>query len=268
MIIKYDRERLSHIANDISALTNISISILDTEYNILTNSLPEHNYCSLLQTISGESMLCNQCDRQLLESCRISKARENHICRAGLYDCAMPIIKHDVVVAYVLMGQIRSVNSPDVPAYVPNADAQMLTHLNVLYSHLPFLSKKRLDALYDLLPHILFSGAINIVYDPFFNEITQYINENLQIPMSINHLCARFHLSKNMLYEIFRKNLDTTVNEYIIEQRLKLACELLFTSSLPVCKIAENAGFYNYPYFCRLFKSRCRLTPSEYRKHI
>jgi|GEM_PF-5885560 len=39
---------------------------------------------------------------KILNRCRISKKLESHICRAGLYDSAMPIIKDDNVVGFVV----------------------------------------------------------------------------------------------------------------------------------------------------------------------
>ena len=166
MIIKYDTELLRRIIKNIFELTGISISVLDTEYNVLTRSLRSNDYCSFLQTVEQERLYCRKCDQKILKKCRLSKKIEKHICRVGLYDAAIPIIKHDAVVAFALMGRVRSSNSPAFPKYLPEIDSESIKKLKALYDELPFIAEERLLALYDLLAFIIFDNAIQIVYDP------------------------------------------------------------------------------------------------------
>ncbi len=266
MFIKYNVEELSRIVRDISALTGISISVLDTEYIVLTNCSPDNSYCALLQRVKGELGFCRECDEKILMRCKDSKSLESHICRASLYDCSMPVIKNGVVAAYVIMGRIRSISSPVTDVYLPECDEETAKELKRLYKKVPYLEENRLAALYDLLPSILFNSAIELVYDTFFNEITEYIDRNLQEELGISRLCAIFHTSKNTLYEVFKENAHTTVNEYVTVTRIKRAAELLTSTDEPVYKIAEQVGIDNYTYFCRLFKRRTGFTPNEYRK--
>ena len=266
MIIKYNMEQLTRIIDDIFSLTGISIEILDTNYNSITTSAHKQKYCSLLQTIEPEKKYCSQCDIKILNRCRSSKKLECHICRAGLYDSAMPIMKDDTIVGFVIMGQVRSIGSPALPKYLPNTDSQILKQLNVFYGQIPFISKNRLEALYDLLPCILFDNAIEIVYDSFVSEAVKFIDANLQENLSIERLCSKFYVSKNHLYEAFRNTLGNTVTGYINERRIHMAKRLLKQSNDTVCKIGEKVGIDNYTYFCKLFKKLSGVTPTEYRR--
>ena len=268
MLIKYNKEQLKRIIEDIFLLTGISIAILDTEHNPITTTMQKQEYCRLLQKTKGEANLCRECDKKILEKCASSKKLERHICRAGLYDCAMPIIKYDTIIAYVLMGQIRSSNSPDELKYIPNATPQAIAKLKKHYKQTPFMTENQLQGLYDLLPHILFNDAIEIVYDPFVNEAINYIEENLERKISVEHLCNKFHVSKNYLYEAFKANLSNTVTGYINEARIRRAKELLEQTNLSVYQIAEKTGVENYTYFCKLFKKLSGTTPTEYRKNL
>lgn len=267
MIIKYDIEQLSRIIKNIFELTGISISVLDTEYNSLTKSLRNNDYCSFLQSIKQERLYCRQCDYEILEKCRLSKKLEKHVCRAGLYDAAIPIIKHDTVVGFALMGRVRSSNSPTFPKYIPEIDAESIKKLNALYDELPFIAEERLVALYDLLAFIVFCNAIQIIYDPLTTEIADFINGNFHKNLTVNYLCSRFHISKNRLYRSFSDNFGNTVNMYVTECRLKKAKELLRESDDSIYKISQTVGIYNYTYFCRLFKKIIGITPTEYRKN-
>ena len=265
MVIQYNAEQLSSIIDDIFVLTGISISILDTNRREVATSKKKLEYCSLLQSIAGEQQRCSQCDKMILDRCLSTKTLEHHICRAGLYDSAMPIIKDDAIVGFVIMGQVRSVESPATVQYMPRTDAQTLEQLKRFYANAPFLSKELLDALYDLLPRILFDRAIRIVYDPLISEIVNFIDVHLQESLSIERLCAKFYISKNHLYEAFRINLGNTVTGYINEQRIFLAKELLRQSDKPMNKIAEQIGINNYTYFFKLFKKLTGITHTEYR---
>ena len=265
MVIEYNIEYINRIIEDISVLTGISINLLDTDYNIITTCSKTQKYCDTLQSIDNGKMYCAQCDRKILDKCRQSKKMEYHICKSGLYDSAIPLIKDDIIAGFLIMGQIRSSRSPSLPKKLPHADANTLEKLSVLYNDIPILSKNRLNALYDLLPYILFDNAIQIVHDPFICNISDYIDANLHNNLSINHLCAKFYISKNRLYEAFQNNLNSTVTEYINERRIYHAKILLTNTNEPVFKIAEAVGIYNYTYFCKLFKKLCNITPTQYR---
>lgn len=268
MIISYDKERLTRIIDDIFNLTGISISVLDTEMNCLANSSPDMNYCKLLQSIEGEQPKCAECDRKILERCRVTKKLERHICRAGLYDSAMPIIKHDTIVGFVIMGQVRSDASTLTDPAVVTTDKNNEKALKEAYLKVPFLSEKQLSRLYDLLPYILFDSAINTVHDDLINEAVKFIDADLSNKLTVQELCKKLHVSKNRLYTAFDKYLDTTITEYVNTKRIQKAKILLKATDDPIYKIAENVGINNYTYFCKLFKKFCGMTPKEYKKKM
>lgn len=266
MIVKYDIDRLKRIIKNIFDLTGISISVLDTERKVLARCLRDDDYCFFIQKIEAEYLRCYECDMKILEKCHTSKNLEKHICHAGLYDAAMPIIKNNTIVGYVIMGRIRSANSPPFLQPSQAIDAEAAMRLKQYYDDLPFISEERLDALYDLLSFVLFDTAIHILYDPLLIELVDYIDANICTALSIGYLCTKFHISKNRLYKTFNENLGKTVNTYITERRITLAKTLLLKTDSPVYQIAENAGIDNDAYFCKLFKRHCGITPTEYRK--
>ena len=266
MHINYNTEQLNHIIKNLFVFTGISINILDTDYNPVAINTEGQKYCLLLQTSEIEKKHCTECDKKILERCRATKKLESHICRAGLYDSAIPIMKYNTIVGFVIMGQVRSENSPVLSQYHPNIDSQSLKQLNQFYKKTPFISKKRLESFYNLLPHILFDSAIEIMYDSFVNEIIDFIDANLHEELNINQLCKKFYVSKNRLYKAFHNSLGNTITGYINEQRIKRAKEFLKQSNEAVYKIGGKVGIDNYTYFCKLFKKIVGVTPTEYRK--
>lgn len=265
MIIQYNTAQLRRLIENLFDLVGVSLSVLDTDYRILTHCSRKDDFCSLLQRTGDAAENCRNCDMAILKKCSRSKKLEGHICAAGLYDCAMPIIKYDTIVGFVIMGRIRSAKSPLVPGNIPEMDPETRNGLMQKYEKIPIMTQKQLTALYDLLPSILFDSAIRIVYDPLANKLAQYIEANLRDDLSVSSLCDRFHISANRLYNTFRKNFDRTVSDYITDQRLKRAKEMLTDSDEPVYIIAESVGISNYTYFCKLFKKRSGCTPVQFR---
>ncbi|MBE6808953.1 MAG: helix-turn-helix transcriptional regulator [Ruminococcaceae bacterium] len=137
--------------------------------------------------------------------------------------------------------------------------------LDALYQKLPYFTEKQINCLSDLLPRILFQNAIEIENDSFITEITDYIEQNLNNELTVELLCSKFFISKNRLYEAFHSHFNSTVNEYITDRRMVKAKELLKNTKEPIYKIAEDVGIENYTYFCKLFKRKTGLTPTEYR---
>ena len=67
-------------------------------------------------------------------------------------------------------------------------------------------------------------------------------------------------------HEIFKEYFDATPAEYIKECRVEKACELLRSTRLPVCEIAEICGIPDYNYFSKIFKRKLGISPREFRK--
>ena len=259
MRIKYNTEMLQHIITDLSELTAINMAFLDNNFNYIVLPCDRNDYCSALQKYNLIERPCHCSDTDLLNKCKKSRKTESHICHAGLCDSAMPIIKNDIIVGYIIFGRIRTASSPQKQNYSFNEE------LNTLYNKLPFFTDNQINSLLDLLPRILFQNAIEIENDSFITEITEYIKNNIKGNLDIGSLCSKYFISKNRLYSAFRNYCNCTVNEYITDCRIARAKELLTTTAEPVYKIAEEIGVENYTYFCKLFKRKTGVTPIEYR---
>ena len=93
----------------------------------------------------------------------------------------------------------------------------------------------------------------------------QYIHENYKHGLSLNEIASHIGVSKSTALHLFQRFLHTTPVNYLIEYRLQAASWLLKNTNKKVKTIAYESGFHNVDYFCRLFKNRYHVTPSEYR---
>ncbi len=93
----------------------------------------------------------------------------------------------------------------------------------------------------------------------------QYIHSNYAHALSLDDIAGHAMVSKSTALNLFRKYLHTTPIDYLISYRLKQAALLLSKTEKKVYTISSETGFNNVDYFCRLFKKRYHLTPTQYR---
>ncbi len=103
--------------------------------------------------------------------------------------------------------------------------------------------------------------------DTKFTKILKYIDEHYDENISLNDLSVSFHYNSNYICELFKKNLSKTFSEYLVDLRMKKACELLVTTDDTIMNIASQVGYGDYSYFSKIFKKHCGTTPLKYRKN-
>lgn len=259
MKINYDKEKLEQVISTLFILTGISIAVLDTEYNILCRSAKQNDFCACVQSNKIGKVRCRGSDEKLLRRCKESRAFESHICHAGLYDAVFPIIKNDVIVGYVIMGRVRSKESPQT------VRGNVGVRFKKMYDELPYFDDLQIDSIKTLIEKIIFESAITVEFDETIEKIGAFLNDNLTTDYTVNTLCKMFCVSKNYLYDGFLRIFGTTVNEYVINLRIERAKQLLLQTTDPVYQVGQSVGIDNYTYFCKLFKKRTGLTPKTYR---
>lgn len=70
------------------------------------------------------------------------------------------------------------------------------------------------------------------------------------------------------LCRLFKKYLNTTPTNFVNEQRLNYATNLLLHSDMDITNICLESGFSNLSHFYHAFKRKFNTTPAEYRKQF
>lgn len=99
----------------------------------------------------------------------------------------------------------------------------------------------------------------------YISAVRRMIDSDPSGRHSVASLAADVHLNPSYLSTLFRKVTGTTLGEYSLGRRLEYASRLLEAGE-SVMAAAEKAGFCDVYYFSRIFTSRMRMTPSEYKK--
>lgn len=260
MQVHYDIEKLNMIARDLYELLHLSVLIVDRDGNRIVKCHNPCDFCSVVQKCyPSVKCRCHESDERLVTKCRESGKFCMHICHMNLCDVALPIVKDGIQVAYVMLGRMH-VSACD--GTVPVDDPELCR----LYEELPTFSDRELESLTSLMSIILFGGAITTVESGTIDAIRSYIESNLSSDLSVGALCKRFFISKNTLYRLFRDECGMTPGEFASLCRINEAKRLLCETSLTAFAIGGELGFESYSYFCRFFKQRVGVTPTEFRR--
>ena len=95
---------------------------------------------------------------------------------------------------------------------------------------------------------------------------TNYIRQHIQENISLSDLAGRVYLNEQYLMRIFKKATGMSILEFITDERMHLARELLTDTDYPINRVADTVGYNNYSYFTRIFKRSTGMTPQGYRQ--
>ncbi len=105
--------------------------------------------------------------------------------------------------------------------------------------------------------------------DELVHQCISYIQSHLSSPeLSVNQLGDHFYMNRVYLNRLFKQVQGISIGQYIINERMKLAAQLLKKPSLTLNSISEGVGYSSYPCFISTFKKFYGCTPSQYRKKI
>lgn len=127
--------------------------------------------------------------------------------------------------------------------------------------------------LYFLQNHNL--QAVNISYtqlseqvDSLINKVILFLNENYKSRIDLKMLCEQFFISKATLCSRFKKRMNCSIMDYLLQLRLGKARSMLFNTNQSIENIAERCGFSSTNYFRSIFKEIVGIAPLHYRKHM
>lgn len=97
-----------------------------------------------------------------------------------------------------------------------------------------------------------------------FEELIDYIKANLDQPLNLTLLAYQSHYSRRALQYAFRDRLRCTATQWIRNQRLDLAQQLLLSAQPgdTVTRIAQACGYRSLSLFSIEFQQRFHLKPS------
>jgi len=135
-------------------------------------------------------------------------------------------------------------------------------------------SRLRLDASMNALERVLIAAddlnplqAVSGI-DARIRKALEQIGERLREPLRIEDLSRAVGLSRSRFSMLFAREVKLSPQAYIELARLGRAAQLLETSSWPIARIADEAGFSNAFYLSTRFRRHYGMSPSIYRDKV
>lgn len=98
------------------------------------------------------------------------------------------------------------------------------------------------------------------------DKIKKYIHDNLNQPLNLSTIAAIVNYNETYVSRIFRQNTGLKLFDYIFQERITKAKQLLTTTNESINAIATITGFDSIHYFSYAFKKAIGISPSEYRR--
>ncbi|MFF2089559.1 AraC family transcriptional regulator [Paenibacillus sp. NPDC058174] len=96
-------------------------------------------------------------------------------------------------------------------------------------------------------------------------RVLSWVDTHYRDKFVLEKLADDLHLSSYYLSHSFSDKTGSSLTQYISSRRIKEACLLLETTTKSVGAIADEVGFQQVSYFCRVFKGMLGVTPKRYR---
>ncbi len=93
----------------------------------------------------------------------------------------------------------------------------------------------------------------------------EYISDHLHYQITLEELAKRCNLTTQYLSSLFRKETGATLTEYILNEKLETAKQMLTYSELTLAEISQCLGFCSHSHFTGHFRKSYDMTPREYR---
>lgn len=96
-------------------------------------------------------------------------------------------------------------------------------------------------------------------------QAIQFIADRSHEAIGIDDVAAHVGRSRSFITRRFRAETGSSINEFIIEEKLRDAKRYLRYTDMPLGKIAGALAFSSQAYFQTVFKRETGMTPGEYR---
>lgn len=88
---------------------------------------------------------------------------------------------------------------------------------------------------------------------------------NYSDKVTVSQIAHYIGLDRSYLSSIFKKYLDTSIQEYLIQYRINKACDLFYNKELNISDISRSVGYDDPLLFSKIFKKYKGISPKKYR---
>lgn len=100
------------------------------------------------------------------------------------------------------------------------------------------------------------------------DDAIQYLKEHATESILLKDIAKKYYFSVSYFNRLFKTHTGVTFNEFIQQERIRIATKLLQNTDLAIDVICEKAGYTDIKFFYSLFLKNIGLSPAQYRKHL
>jgi AraC family transcriptional regulator len=97
-------------------------------------------------------------------------------------------------------------------------------------------------------------------------QAIEYMNDHLDENVSLASIAAELHMSQYYFCRLFKQSTGMTPHQYLIQQRIERAKQLLRLPELTITQIAQECGFANPSHLAKYFRLHTGVSPQQFRK--
>lgn len=247
------------------------------EQNIPTH-LHHHDSFELYYLVSGDRKYITNEKIYIItpDSITLTKPNTLHATNGGSYSRVVINFTRDFLCSYYTEQYADMLLSCFSSQMIPMSIVKKNERIKSLFfTILEHYQNQRYDAFAQFLGELLLT-LYNIVQDypdlksddnipQKVKSILDYIYSHTTQIETVDDVANEFFISKYHLMHLFKKYVGVSIMEYITNTKIMLACKYLLSSDKSIHEISVLCGFSSCSYFCKLFKKRMHLTPSDYR---
>lgn len=137
----------------------------------------------------------------------------------------------------------------------PGFELQVLANLFALWQGIYRLAEGRIGE--------AVSADVNVLIQ---KQMLEFIRTHYQERITVDAIAASGGVCRTKCWQIFRKYLGCTPNDYLNSFRLEKGMELLKSTAMTITEIADACGYGSASYFTEMFTRQKGCAPTAYRK--
>ena len=232
----FNTEQLEQLMRSFYLISGIRFVLYDSEFKEIM-SFPKNDceFCSLMKSNCNTRRKCAYADKRSFNKCRESGRLYIYKCHAGLVEAVMPLYENEKNIGYLMLGQISdNKNNNTLIEKIPYWQEKYGFDTETLNTSIQSITYKSTEEIYAAAKimeactcYIAFKELIEPEESRVFKAAKAYIDKNLSADLDIADICKELLLGRTKLYDIFKREANTGVSEYINRRRLHKAKSLL-----------------------------------------
>lgn len=162
--------------------------------------------------------------------------------------------------------------APDTDEYI-SCFNELFEHVSLSFSDRLYresLLLKLMAVLADYHTKVLLDGSqdkTNYGNNTYVNMAIDYINEMYMQDINVTDIADRIGITRSHLNAAFQKELNLSIQRFLIDFRMHKAANLLVSTTMSVKEIAAHVGYRDQLVFSKAFKKKFGLSPKNYRTY-